>query len=129
MDFLARAMQREGQGVNITALARKVQRTMQRNCLVEKSAAGLDAALQTVLAVRKELDEKLSLTPETLVQGLSVRNLAQTSELVLRACLNRKETRSAHYRVDYPERDDAAYLHSYVLRRDGEGIALARHDY
>ena len=124
-EFLAAAMARKGAGADLAQLAGAVRRTMQKNCLVEKTAAGLNQALETVLAVQAELDAKLALTPQNLVDGLSVRNLAKASELVLRACLNRKETRSAHYRLDHPMRDDATYLHSYVMRRDGDGVTLS----
>jgi len=129
LEFLRGAMTRDGPGAPFAEMAAAVRRAMQRHCLVEKTAAGLNAALATVIEVKGELERNLALTPETLVDGLSVRNLAQASELVLRACLNRRETRSAHYRLDYPKRDDAAYLHSYVMRRDGDGIVFAAHDY
>ena len=128
-EFLRGAMTRGGSGAPYAEMAAAVRRAMQRHCLVEKTAEGLNAALATVLGVKAELERNLALTPETLVEGLSVRNLAQASELVLRACLNRKETRSAHYRLDYPKRDDAAYLHSYVMRRDGDGMIMNALEY
>jgi len=63
------------------------------------------------------------------VETLGVRNMAQASELVLSACLNRKETRSAHYRLDHPH-TEASQVHSYVVRRTAQGQpAFARHDY
>jgi fumarate reductase (CoM/CoB) subunit A len=124
LEFLRGAMTRGGPGAPYAEMASAVRRAMQRHCLVEKTAEGLNAALSTVTEVKGELERNLALTPETLVDGLSVRNLAQASELVLRACLNRRETRSAHYRLDYPQRDDAAYLHSYVMRCHGEGVVM-----
>jgi fumarate reductase (CoM/CoB) subunit A len=129
LEFLRGVMTRGSPGAPFPEMAAAVRRAMQRNCLVEKTAEGLNAALATVIEVKSELERNLALTPETLVDGLSVRNLAQASELVLRACLNRKETRSAHYRLDYPKRDDAAYLHSYVMRRDGDGIVMNTLEY
>lgn len=129
IDFLATALARDRPSVDIVELTHQVQCTMQRNCLVEKTATGLNSALETVLGVRNELDQHLGLTAGTLVDGLGLRNLAQVSELVLRTCLNRKETRNAHYRVDYPVRDDENYLHSVVLKREGDGISLSNYQY
>lgn len=123
-DFLADRLARTGAGVHLAQLAGAVRKTMQKNCLVEKTATGLNEALATVLAVKAEVEAGLALTHDTVVEGLSLRNLAQASELVLRACLHRTETRSAHYRPDYPQKDDAAHLHSYVLRRAGEEIVF-----
>ena len=125
LEFLSAVCARKGPGAAYAEMANAIRCAMQRNCLVEKTASGLHAALATVSEASRELEFGLALNPDTLVDGLSVRNLAQTSELVLRACLNRKETRSAHYRLDYPDRDDAAYLRSFVLRKDGDGIAFA----
>lgn len=125
-DFLADRLARPGVGVDLAQLAGAVRKTMQKNCLVEKSAQGLNEALDVVLAVRSELDAGLALSPDTVVEGMSLHNLAQASELVLRACLNRTETRSAHYRLDYPHKDDAAHLHSYVLRRSGAEVSFDR---
>lgn len=125
-DFLTERFTRRGASLDLAQLADAVRKTMQKNCLVEKTAQGLNEALDVVLAVKAELDSGLSLAPATVVEGLSLRNLAQASELVLRACLNRTETRSAHYRLDHPHKDDAAHLHSYVLRRAGEAISFDR---
>lgn len=129
LEYLRGVMTRAGPGAPFAEMAAAVRRAMQRHCLVEKTADGLNAALAMVIEVKNELERKLALTPDALVDGLSVRNLAQASELVLCACLQRQETRSAHYRLDYPKRDDAAYLRSYVMRREGDGVAFAPHEY
>jgi len=53
---------------------------------------------------------------------LSLENMAPTADFILKACLQRKESRSSHYRVDYPDRDDARYGHAVVMQRDGDAI-------
>ncbi len=111
-----------------TALAQNLRLTMQRNCLCEKSAAGLNGALQTALQTQAEGAQDLDATPATLMDVLSLRNMAVASELVLRACLNRNETRSAHYRLDYPAKD-GDLAHSYAVRRGEGGPVFHRHDY
>ena len=123
LSFLAAALARPS-GADAGALVSEIRGKMQRHCLVEKTEAGLTDALETVLAARRELEENLALTPETVVEGLGARNLAQTSELILRACLHRRETRSGHFRLDYPETDDAGYRLSFAMRRDGDGVAI-----
>lgn len=129
IDFLAAVTAPGRKGVDIVALTHEVQTAMQRHCLVEKTGEGLKMALDCVLRVKREVEGNVALTPETLVQGLSLRNLVQASELVLLACLNRKETRSAHYRLDYAASDDKNYLHSFVMRRIGDGVAIEAHRY
>lgn len=127
VDLLARLM-RGGKATGLEDIAKSMRRAMQRHCLVEKTAVGLESALATVEQARGELD-RAALAPDTLVEGLGLRNMAQTSELVLRACLNRRETRAAHYRLDHPARDDAGHFHSYVARREADGVVFTPHKY
>jgi len=128
-EFLFAALTRKTGASDLSQMNAAIQSTMQKNCLVEKTAVGLESALDTVRAVKLELDSNLSVTTDSLVDGLSTRNLAQSSELILQACLHRKESRSGHYRVDHPERDDKGYLHSIVIQRKGEENAFSELHY
>jgi succinate dehydrogenase/fumarate reductase flavoprotein subunit len=130
LDFISAALGRgnQGKGADIDEIAASVRATMQRDCLIEKSADGLKAALERVSAAQSELENRLALTPENLVTGLSTRNLATTSSLILRACLNRDETRSGHYRVDFPD-SSPNLVFSFVARRDKDGLAFSKLTY
>ena len=112
----------------ISELGGRLRHAMQRDCLCEKTAQGLGIALQTAQEIQAEAMQNLGATPETLMDLLSLRNMALSGELVLRACLNRTETRSGHYRLDYPD-TDVALTHSFVLqRRDGD-VQFRTHSY
>jgi fumarate reductase (CoM/CoB) subunit A len=109
--------------------AGRIRKAMQRECLVEKTGEGLHSALQAVRNVRAEMETDARATRETLVAALSVRNMAQASELVLAACINRTETRSAHYRLDHP-RTEMSLAHSYLVRKAADEMPLfERFDY
>jgi succinate dehydrogenase/fumarate reductase flavoprotein subunit len=49
-----------------------------------------------------------------------VKNMVLGSEIALKACLFRTESRGYHYREDYPGRDDAAWL-AWIKMREEEG--------
>ena len=50
--------------------------------------------------------------------SLELRNLHAVSELIVRSALAREESRGAHYRNDYPDRDDANFQKHSLLRKD-----------
>jgi fumarate reductase (CoM/CoB) subunit A len=48
--------------------------------------------------------------------------MAEASEAVLLACLERRETRSGHYRTDYPEPNDEAFFGCFVWRQENREL-------
>lgn len=59
--------------------------------------------------------------------SLDLQNLVTVSEIITRAAIERKESRGAHFREDYPSRDDATGKCNIVVRRCGSGnVEVAR---
>ncbi len=122
------ALSRPDRPDHVAALGDRLRNQMQRHCLCEKTADGLGEALDVALQIQHELEQDVGATPATLMNLLSLRNLATVSELVLRACINREETRSGHYRIDHPC-TDASLAHSFVVRRGHAGPQFTPHPY
>ncbi|MGB5832284.1 MAG: FAD-binding protein [Thiohalocapsa sp.] len=55
-----------------------------------------------------------------MVAALELRNMLTLAELVAHGALRRTESRGAHSREDYPERDDAAWLKHSVATRGAD---------
>ena len=76
---------------------------------------------------RSELDE-LTVSPETihnasLVEWFELRNGLQAAEAVAIAALNRRESRGAHQRLDFPETLEAYQVSQRLVLSDGEIVS------
>ncbi len=59
--------------------------------------------------------------------ALDLRNLLTVAEAVARCAIERKESRGAHFRDDYPNKDEEASKYNHVLRRAADGsMSLSR---
>lgn len=56
------------------------------------------------------LDDKGKLWNTEIIETLELRSLMVVGQLILASALNRQESRGAHFREDYPDRNDDQYL-------------------
>ncbi|AFY83536.1 succinate dehydrogenase/fumarate reductase flavoprotein subunit [Oscillatoria acuminata] len=56
------------------------------------------------------LDDKGKLWNTEIIEALELRSLMVVGQLILASALNRQESRGAHFREDYPDRDDEKFL-------------------
>jgi succinate dehydrogenase / fumarate reductase flavoprotein subunit len=60
-----------------------------------------------------------------LMDYLEVGYLLDLAELIARGALARTESRGAHFRLDYPKRDDKNWLHHTFVRLNGTGTEFS----
>ncbi|MFW7343705.1 FAD-binding protein [Pollutimonas sp. H1-120] len=115
-DRLHRALKKNA-GFDAEHAVRDLQTAMQRHALVEKNESGLQKTLDLAERIEHTLSIGGNASTNQLQQVLTLDNMATTAQIILRACLERRETRSGHYRTDYPERDDTKFGHALSLKR------------
>ena len=58
-----------------------------------------------------------------VIEAIESRNMIILAKCIILSALNRKESRAAHYRSDYPEIDNIKYLRNfYSTMKEGEII-------
>jgi L-aspartate oxidase len=101
--------------------ADEVRDLMWRHVGLFRERAGLERALAVLEPAARALDEALDAGARLDAAGWRVWSLVTVGRLVARAALRREESRGAHYRSDFPHRDDLHWRrHVSDVRGDRE---------
>ncbi|KAA6430895.1 succinate dehydrogenase flavoprotein subunit [Agrococcus sediminis] len=121
------AQLREGEGTESVAEIRKaLQETMDRNAQVFRTEETLQTALADIAALRERypnvrIHDRGRRFNTDLLEAVELGFLLDLAEVVVVSAINRKESRGAHMRDDYPTRDDVNYMqHTMAYRTDAE---------
>jgi L-aspartate oxidase len=97
------------------SVANSVKYLQQRMC----KDAGLLRDAAGLRAVQADLDHmKSDLVFAMDRPSIELGNLHAVAELIVQSALRREESRGAHFRTDFPKRNDADYSkHSVILRQ------------
>ena len=117
-------------GVRPVLLRERMQQEMMERCGVYRTAEGLEKALETIRELQEEfrrhvfLDYRGDRYNTDLMEALELESLLTLAEVILVSAASRRESRGAHSREDYPERDDQNHLHHTLVFRDEATLHL-----
>jgi succinate dehydrogenase / fumarate reductase flavoprotein subunit len=107
---------RYAKGSTPTSVLRlRMQKTMQANCAVFRDGPVLKEGVEKIAAVWRDAAD-ISVTDRSLiwnsdlVETLEFDNLIAQAAVTVTGAENRKESRGAHAREDYPKRDDVNWM-------------------
>jgi succinate dehydrogenase/fumarate reductase flavoprotein subunit len=101
----------------------KVRRLVNDYLQPPKVTKKLEIGLERILAVRADLPKLCAADPHELLRALEVQSIIDCAEMAARASLYRTESRWGlyHYRVDFPEQNDAEWFYHSRLFKDADG--------
>ncbi|GED21680.1 succinate dehydrogenase flavoprotein subunit [Halomonas halmophila] len=102
-------------GESVPELKRALQEIMQSDFGVFREEDNMQKGVQQLAELRERianayLPDKSNAFNTARVEALELDNLMEVAEATAIAALERKESRGAHSRYDYPDRDDANWL-------------------
>ena len=103
------------EGEQVTVLKERMQQNMQNNFGVFRTKELMEKGIQDLSKVRGEVEnmhlkDKSATFNTARIEALEMQNLFEVAEATAITANNRKESRGAHSRDDYPDRDDDNWL-------------------
>ncbi len=109
----------------VEGLRNELQRIMEIHCGVYRDKALLDEGVEKVHNLierlpQARLRDQSKIFNTARIEALELENLMEISLATIRSAQAREESRGAHSRVDFPERDDANWMRHTLYYGGGE---------
>ena len=116
-------------GEKAVSIRQTLQEVMMDDCSVFRHEQGLKKALEAVRGLQERarnisIDHGGNRYNTDLMDALELRNMLLLAEAIVASALNRTESRGAHSREDYPERDDEHWLKHTLVQRTDSGVSI-----
>ncbi|MCL4542494.1 MAG: FAD-binding protein [Deltaproteobacteria bacterium] len=122
LDKLKKSSGKEKHGL----LKAELQEEMRANVGVFREEKAMEKAVKKIEELKERaknigVDDKSKLFNTDIVEALEFNNILLIAEIIAKGAILRKESRGAHYRNDYPERDDENWLKHTLATLDDNG--------
>jgi succinate dehydrogenase / fumarate reductase flavoprotein subunit len=116
---------RDRSGRRISEIKDELGTTMNRYCAVYRDEPGLLRAHEVVRRLKEEaqtayIDDHGTVFNQDVLGAIELGYMLDCSEAIVVAALERKESRGAQFRIDYPERNDEQWLKHIDISRNGD---------
>jgi succinate dehydrogenase / fumarate reductase flavoprotein subunit len=114
-------------GANVDKTRGEIQRTMQAHCGVFRFPDMLVAGVEKIKGLADavanlEIGDKSKVFNTARIEALEVQNLYETARATMISAEARKETRGAHDRADFHQRDDQNWLKHSLWYKQGDRL-------
>jgi succinate dehydrogenase / fumarate reductase flavoprotein subunit len=117
-------LDREPGGRRIGEIKHELGRTMNEYVAVFRDAEGLEKALEIVQRLKQEatkaaIDDRGSVFNQDVIAAIELGYMLDVAETIVVASQERKESRGAQFRLDFPKRNDEEWLKHIDISLDG----------
>ncbi len=122
---------REPGGRRVSAIKRELGETMNEHVAVFRDAEGLAKAHEVIRRLKEEapkasIDDRGSVFNQDVIGAIELGYMIDVAETIVAAAEERKESRGAHTRLDFPGRNDDEWLkHIDVSMNGGEAPVVS----
>ena len=126
MQRIHRWQRRQG-SESMDRIRRELGETMEKYCGVFRTADVLQQGVERVSALEARLRDATITDHSRIfntarIEAMELENLMDIALATVNCALGRLESRGAHSRVDYPERDDVHWMRHSLYYRDGRRV-------
>src|SRR5436190_4960615 len=123
--MIADIVRRETTGRRVSELKTEMGAVMDKHVAVFRDEAGLNEALEVVRRLKEEaktvwVDDKGTVFNQDVLGALELHFMLENAEPIVLGALERRESRGAQFRTDYPERNDEEWIKHIVVTKEGD---------
>jgi succinate dehydrogenase / fumarate reductase flavoprotein subunit len=116
-----------GEGESVRVLKKELQATMETYCGVFRIEDVLQQGVDKVRELERRLvdvriQDHSRIFNTARIEALELENLLDIAAATVTSALGRRESRGAHSRVDYPQRDDVHWLKHSLYYKQGQRL-------
>ncbi len=113
-------------GRRVSEIKSELGELMNRHAAVFRDEAGLQSALETIGRLKEEagrawIDDRGTVFNQDVLGAIELGFMVDCAEATVIGAIERKESRGAQFRTDYPERNDEEWLKHIDISLDGDG--------
>ncbi|CCC81519.1 succinate dehydrogenase/fumarate reductase flavoprotein subunit [Thermoproteus tenax] len=124
-----RLLHTETGGISVYELKGRLQDTMEQHFGPFRHESVMKEGIPKLLKIKEDIakvriEDRSRVYNQNLKDALELDGMIEVALAIAYGALSRQESRGAHYRLDYPKRDDANWLKHTIAYLDGGQIRL-----
>ncbi|HEU4656395.1 MAG TPA: FAD-binding protein [Capillimicrobium sp.] len=126
-EMIAEIIDRPKTGRRVSEIKDELGTTMNKYVAVFRDEAGLQTAHEVVRRLKEEartayIDDRGTVFNQDVLGAIELGYMLDCAEAIVVAAIERKESRGAQFRTDYPERNDDEWLKHIDINRNGDDV-------